>query len=120
MFGYVTVWKPEMKVKEFEVYNAVYCGLCREMGRRYGTLSKFCLSYDLTFISLLSIGMSGGFEGAEQRRCRVNPLKKCTFCKNDGRYQRLAAAAGSYLDFCAFLPRGGAKKPTVMCRNLSA
>ena len=94
MFGYVTVWKPEMKVKEFEVYNAVYCGLCREMGRRYGALSKFCLSYDLTFISLLSIGMSGGFEGAEQRRCRVNPLKKCTFCKNDGRYQRLAAAAG--------------------------
>lgn len=94
MFGYVTVWKPEMKVKEFEVYNAIYCGLCREMGRRYGALAKLCLSYDLTFISLLSIGLDGRSLCAEQHRCRANPLKKCTFLKNDGEHQRLAAAAG--------------------------
>jgi hypothetical protein len=33
-------------------------------------------------------------EGYEQKRCRVNPFKKCTYCKNDSRFQDIAAAAG--------------------------
>lgn len=97
MFGYVTVFKPEMKVKEFEIYNAVYCGLCRHMGKTYGPFSKFCLSYDLTFISLLETALKDEFSGYEQKMCRVNPLKKCTYCKNDGETQDLAAAAGVVL-----------------------
>ncbi|WP_283129067.1 DUF5685 family protein, partial [Allofournierella massiliensis] len=31
MFGYVTPEKPEMKVKEFESYRAMYCGLCKQL-----------------------------------------------------------------------------------------
>ena len=94
MFGYIRVNKPELKVKEFEIYNAVYCGLCREMGKSYGIFSKFCLSYDMTFVSLLSLALIDGCDGYEQIRCRVNPLKKCTYCKNDSKAQSLAAAAG--------------------------
>ena len=94
MFGYIQVCKPEMKVKEFEIYNAVYCGLCRHMGKTYGMLSKLCLSYDMTFVSLLTAALSPECDGYEQKRCRANPLKKCTYCKNDARFQDLAAAAG--------------------------
>ncbi len=94
LFGYIKVNKPEMKVKEFEIYNAIYCGLCREMGKTYGALSKFCLSYDMTFVSLLDAALRDGCDGFEQKRCRVNPLKKCTYCKNDAESQGLAAAAG--------------------------
>ncbi len=94
MFGYIKVFKPEMKVKEFEIYNAIYCGLCREMGKSYGMLSKFCLSYDMTFVSLLCAALTDGCDGYEQKKCRVNPLKKCTYCKNDSETQGLAAAAG--------------------------
>ncbi len=94
MFGYIRVFKPEMKVKEFEIYNAVYCGLCREMGKSYGVLAKFCLSYDMAFISLLSSALTDGCDGYEQKKCRVNPLKKCTYCKNDSQTQSLSAAAG--------------------------
>lgn len=97
MFGYIKVHKPEMKVKEFEIYNAIYCGLCRHMGKTYGALSKFCLSYDMTFVSLLDAALRDGCDGFEQKRCRVNPLKKCTYCKNDGQSQELAAAAGVVL-----------------------
>lgn len=97
MFGYIKVHKPEMKVKEFEIYNAIYCGLCRHMGKTYGALSKFCLSYDMTFVSLLDAALRDGCDGFEQKRCRVNPLKKCTYCKNDGQNQELAAAAGVVL-----------------------
>lgn len=94
MFGYIKVFKPELKVKEFEIYNAVYCGLCRHMGRTYGALSKLCLSYDMTFVSLLQAALYDGCDGYEQKRCRANPLKKCTYCKNDAVFQELAAAAG--------------------------
>ncbi len=97
MFGYIKVFKPEMKVKEFEIYNAIYCGLCRHMGRTYGVLSKFCLSYDMTFVSLLNAALQEDQDGFEQKKCRVNPLKKCTYCKNDGDIQDLAAAAGVVL-----------------------
>jgi hypothetical protein len=31
MFGYVTVNKPEIKFKDFDVYRSFYCGLCREL-----------------------------------------------------------------------------------------
>ena len=97
MFGYIKVHKPEMKVKEFEIYNAIYCGLCRHMGKTYGAFSKFCLSYDMTFVSLLDAALRDGCDGFEQKRCRVNPFKKCTYCKNDGQSQELAAAAGVVL-----------------------
>lgn len=94
VFGYIRVFKPEMKVKDFEIYNAIYCGLCRHMGKTYGMLSKFCLSYDMTFVALLQAAMTDGCDGYEQKKCRVNPLKKCTYCKNDADVQDLAAAAG--------------------------
>ncbi len=93
MFGYIRVFKPEMKVKDFEIYNAIYCGLCRELGRSYGPLSKFCLSYDMTFISLVQAALDEEAPCFEQKCCRVNPLKKCTYCKNDSKTQSLAAAA---------------------------
>ncbi len=92
MFGYVSVHKPELKVKEFEIYNAVYCGLCRHLGKTYGALSKLCLNYDLTFLALLQSSLQEGCDGYEQKKCRANPFKKCTYCKNDSVFQDYAAA----------------------------
>lgn len=92
MFGYVSVHKPELKVKEFEIYNAVYCGLCRHLGKTYGCLSKLCLNYDLTFLALLQSSLQEGCDGYEQKKCRANPFKKCTYCKNDSGFQDYAAA----------------------------
>ena len=94
MFGYIKVHKPEMKVKDFEIYNAIYCGLCRNLGKTYGVLSKFSLSYDMAFVSLLETALSDEFYGYERKRCRANPLKKCTYCKNDEKFHSLSAAAG--------------------------
>ncbi len=92
MFGYVTVHKPELKVKDFEIYNAVYCSLCRKMGKTYGPLSKLCLNYDLAFLALLQASLKEGCGEFEQKICRVNPLKKCTYCKNDDEFESFAAA----------------------------
>lgn len=93
MFGYISINKPEMRVCEYEIYKAVYCGLCRCLGKNYGALAKLVLNYDLTFVSLLQMAVSSEIPCYEQKKCRVNPFKKCTYCKNDGEDQSLATAA---------------------------
>ncbi len=82
MFGYVTVQKDELLVKEFNQYKSVYCGLCRKLGREYGILSRFILSYDCTFYAVLLLALRGECPGYEKKICRCNPLKKCTYIKN--------------------------------------
>ncbi|MCD8335198.1 MAG: DUF5685 family protein [Clostridiales bacterium] len=64
MFGYVLPLREELKVKDWERYRAVYCGLCHTMGRQCGQLSRLLLSYDFTFLALL-LGAGGG-----QHKCR--------------------------------------------------
>lgn len=77
MFGYVTVYKPELKIKEFEAYKGVYCTLCKEMGKEYGVLSRFLLSYDGAFYVLYKMGLNNENVTAEKSRCTFNPCKKC-------------------------------------------
>lgn len=77
MFGYVTVYKPELKVKEYEAYKGVYCTLCKEMGKEYGVFSRFLLSYDGAFYVLFKMGMANENVIAEKSRCTFNPCKKC-------------------------------------------
>ncbi len=93
MFGYIKIAKPELKVKEYETYKAVYCSLCRELGKSYGVFSRLTLSYDFTFLALLQLAMQDGCDGFEQSRCVCNPLKKCNYCANTESLQMPAAAA---------------------------
>ena len=82
MFGYVRANKPELKVKELEMYKAVYCTLCKVMGKRYGRFSRFTLSYDFTFLALLNMSLSEKCSGIKKGHCVFNPLKKCNYCKD--------------------------------------
>lgn len=56
MFGYVTVNKPEIKFKDFDMYRSFYCGLCRELRERCGIPGQISLTYDMTFVVLLLSG----------------------------------------------------------------
>lgn len=93
MFGYVKACKPELKVKEYETYKAVYCSLCKKLGKSYGLLSRFTLSYDFTFLALLNMSLQDGCDGFVQKRCAFNPLKKCNYCKDESALELPAAAA---------------------------
>ncbi len=81
MFGYIRISKGEMKIREYEMYKAVYCSLCKNLGKHYGFLSRLTLSYDFTFLSLLNMSLKDGCVGIERKRCAFNPLKKCNYCK---------------------------------------
>lgn len=82
MFGYVKAYKPELRIKEFEMYKAVYCSLCKELGKNYGLVSRFSLSYDFTFLSLLYLSLRDGCISTERKCCVCNPLKTCNFLKS--------------------------------------
>ena len=93
MFGYIRAAKGELKIKEYEIYKAVYCSLCKSLGKYYGILSRFTLSYDFTFLALLNMSLRDCCVNFEQKRCAFNPLKKCNYCKCDTDLEMPAAAA---------------------------
>ncbi len=93
MFGYIKASKPDLRVREYETYKAVYCTLCRRLGRSYGPIARMTLSYDFTFLALLNMSLCDGCDGFERRRCAFNPFKKCNYCKNDTAVEMPAAAA---------------------------
>lgn len=76
MFGYIKPYKPELKVKEFDTYQAVYCGLCRQLGEAFGPFAKLTLSYDFTFLAMAAMALREEFCGFGKARCMANPLKK--------------------------------------------
>lgn len=92
MFGYIRVAKPELRIKEYELYKAVYCTLCKRLGKDYGFITRFALSYDFTFTALLELALADGFCGTNSKKCVCNPLKKCNYCKDDTHFALSAAA----------------------------
>ena len=76
MYGYVRVHAPELKVREQEYYRAVYCGLCRTMGKCTGQCSRMTLSYDFTYFALVRMALTGKYPTVKPRRCPVHPLRK--------------------------------------------
>ncbi len=93
MFGYVTPQIPELRVKEFELYKAAYCGLCRAMGKRTGCLSRLSLNYDFVFLVLLrKVAEKRGGE-VKMRRCIAHPLKKRPMLEIDPSLEYCARAS---------------------------
>lgn len=86
-------YKPELRVREYEHYKAVYCTLCRQLGHAYGPFARMTLSYDFTFLALLGLSLREECTGFEKKRCAFNPLKKCSYCKGGGEQVDFAAAA---------------------------
>ena len=92
MFGYVTINKPELKIKEYEAYKGVYCTLCKEMGKEYGVLSRFLLSYDGAFYVIYKLGLSQDKINVSNSRCSFNPCKKCMKITCESNVYKLACA----------------------------
>ncbi len=80
MLGYVRAYKPEMKIKDYELYRGVYCSLCRALGRNYSPLAQLFLSYDFTLACILHLAAADSGCDFSQKRCPYNPSKKCMIC----------------------------------------
>ena len=83
MFGYVIPLRGELKVRELDAYQSVYCGLCHTLGRRYGFLSRMFLNYDFVFLAMLLAAPSDK-PATEHKRCIACPLRGKDVCTPRG------------------------------------
>lgn len=89
MFGYVKTCTPDLRVKEYEFYRSLYCGLCRAMAHK-SRLLTLSLSYDFVFLALLRMALSDEKPTFGKKRCIAHPLKKRPFVERN-----------ADLDYCA-------------------
>ena len=95
MFGYIRIYKPQLRICEYETYRAVYCTLCRQLGRQMGIPARLLLNYDYTFMAMLMIALSDEKPCIGSGRCVVNPMKKCGKCSgNEDAFRYTSALTG--------------------------
>ena len=90
MLGYVRPNAQELRLREYEYYRALYCGLCRRMGKCTGQCSRLSLSYDFVFLATLRMSLTGETPQPEKIRCLLHPFRK-----------RKAVTESPTLDYCA-------------------
>ena len=83
MLGYVVAYRPEMKVREAELYKAYYCGVCKSIGRRYGQIPRMVLSYDAAFLAVVLDCLDDEGENLSREGCIINPVKKKAIAYSD-------------------------------------
>lgn len=82
MLGYVRIDKPELKVREYEVYTGYYCGVCKYIGKTYGQLPRMALSYDAAFLALLLASLDETSDAPVQEHCIAHHIQKKTVIRN--------------------------------------
>ncbi len=80
MFGYVMPIKCQMETRDFDDYRAVYCGLCKQLGRSHGIFSRFLLNYDLVLLAVTADALSGEAGAVRCEGCFANPITKRPTC----------------------------------------
>ncbi len=129
MTGYVRPFKPELKIKDFESFRAIYCGLCHAIGKRYGLLMRLSLTFDMCFLAMIAVGANGSTCERCEKRCIVSPFKKksCISITPELEFAADASILFTYLKFkdgindnkglkciiyriCAFLVKGKYKR----------
>ena len=94
MFGYIKPFRPELKIREAEDYKAVYCGLCKELGRSYGIFARMTLSYDFAFMAMLFMSLDkNSCPSFEKCSCIAHPFKKQCRCLGNRAISLSAKAA---------------------------
>lgn len=90
MFGYIKADTPNMYVKDTVLYKAMYCGLCKGIGKTCGQRARFVLNYDLTFLSVLLHNITNQDVKIENQRCAIHRLKKRPIAVVDNLTERIA------------------------------
>ena len=71
MLGVMTVRKDELRFREFDRYRGYYCGLCRAIGKRCGSVCRMALSFEMTFLAMLHTSLYEPETAQEKHRCLV-------------------------------------------------
>ena len=98
MFGYIKEYTPELKIKDHMLDRALYCGLCRAMGKCTGQCSRFALSYDAVFLILIRDAVTGTVPECEKKRCFLHPFHRRNMAKENEQIRYAARASALITD----------------------
>ena len=94
MFGYIRPSKPHLSEQDEARFQSVYCGLCHELGRKYGFAARFVLNFDFTFLAILLSERAGASDGCEPGAASAAHRCKSTSASNRSRTVALGAGGG--------------------------
>lgn len=83
MFGFVMASSEELNQDEKKRYAEVYCGICRQIGKRHGGVARLGLSFDLAFLALLFMSLYEPEETKGNRACGFHPIKPRAWTDNE-------------------------------------
>lgn len=89
MFGFVAANVSELNPEQKQRYNAVYCGICRQIRLRHSNIARLGLRYDMAFLALLLMSLYEPEEDSGERACMLHPFKPKPWLDNE--YIRYAA-----------------------------
>ena len=75
MFGFVMADRKELSPEEDSRYQQIYCGICRQMRLRHGSLARLGLSFDLAFLALVLSSLYEPEEATGKKACGIHPIK---------------------------------------------
>ncbi|MCD8286952.1 MAG: DUF5685 family protein [Clostridia bacterium] len=76
MFGYINPDKPYLFIKDETLYNALYCGTCKCIGKSCGQLARTSLTYDIAFTSAIVHNIKGEDVVIKKKRCGLHFIKR--------------------------------------------
>ncbi|MEX1378060.1 MAG: DUF5685 family protein [Eubacteriales bacterium] len=92
MFGYIRPHVAELKVRQHNKYKAIYCGLCKSIGKNVSQSTRLALQYDMASFAYLIGELSGDTFQITDQACVAHPLKK-----------RPISADNKTLEYCAHI-----------------
>lgn len=76
MFGYIQPDNPYLFKKDEVLYKALYCGLCKSIGKACGRLASTALTFDMAFMSAIIHNIRGEDVEIKKKRCGLHFLKR--------------------------------------------
>ena len=83
MFGYVNAYKDLLRVCDYNVFRGYYCGLCKQLGKKFNQLTRFGLSYDMTFLAILMSSLEDKKIDIKMQNCIAHQISKRPVIKDD-------------------------------------
>ena len=83
MFGFLQANLPELNKDQRKRYGSIYCGICRQIRLRSGSLARLGLQYDMAFLALLLMSLYEPEEAAGKSACGLHPLRPRPWVDNE-------------------------------------
>lgn len=76
MFGYIQPDAPYLFKKDEKLYQALYCGLCKSIGKGCGQRARTALTFDMAFMSAMVHNIRHEDVDVKRKHCVLHFIKK--------------------------------------------